>query len=415
MIQRGDYLAPYYFDEYRFNKPILTYWLVAGAYTVFGVSMWSGRIPFLLVAVATLWITWLISLELGASREAAFTAVLLLSASTMFSGFARIAMTDPLLTFFMTLSLWAYLKMLHNPSAALQWSMAGALFCSLAFVSKGPAAFYITAALVVYIVYAKRGTWLRWIWLSINPLTILILCLVVLPWYVYVRTGYPDVLARNIAHESGAASFSVGASLVRLAFYCGVLIVFALPFSIGALVELRNKPCRRLRGYGLLSAFIVITVLIFSLFIAGKKERYLCVLFPSLSILMAHVFSGKYLRRWAIIAIVVFFLHALVYVSYPIFSHEALRELVYWKQNNIAGQMGLDLDRMRYGWSRLYAGDKGIADKASARYILTSEERKEHYPGWPVLRQARRQKSHRFKNGRFQMEWKTYYLLERPG
>src|SRR6476660_10464995 len=36
MIERGDYVGPTFNYEPRFNKPVLSYWIVAGFYNVFG-------------------------------------------------------------------------------------------------------------------------------------------------------------------------------------------------------------------------------------------------------------------------------------------------------------------------------------------------------------------------------------------
>ncbi len=39
MIERGDYIAPTFNYQPRFNKPVLSYWIVAGFYKLFGVSV----------------------------------------------------------------------------------------------------------------------------------------------------------------------------------------------------------------------------------------------------------------------------------------------------------------------------------------------------------------------------------------
>src|SRR5215212_7852035 len=52
MIERGDYIGPTFNYEPRFNKPVLSYWIVAAFYKVFGVSVIVQRIPIALGAVA---------------------------------------------------------------------------------------------------------------------------------------------------------------------------------------------------------------------------------------------------------------------------------------------------------------------------------------------------------------------------
>ena len=43
MIERGDYVSPTFNYEPRLNKPVLSYWIVAGFYRLFGVSVGVQR------------------------------------------------------------------------------------------------------------------------------------------------------------------------------------------------------------------------------------------------------------------------------------------------------------------------------------------------------------------------------------
>ena len=45
MMERGDYINPTFNYEPRINKPVLSYWIVAGFYHLFGVSPAVQRIP----------------------------------------------------------------------------------------------------------------------------------------------------------------------------------------------------------------------------------------------------------------------------------------------------------------------------------------------------------------------------------
>ena len=51
MIERGDYIFPTFNYEPRLNKPVLSYWIVAGFYKVFGVSVGVQRVPIALGAM----------------------------------------------------------------------------------------------------------------------------------------------------------------------------------------------------------------------------------------------------------------------------------------------------------------------------------------------------------------------------
>ena len=48
MMERGDYISPTFNYQPRLNKPVLSYWIVAGFYKVFGVSVGVQRMPIAL-------------------------------------------------------------------------------------------------------------------------------------------------------------------------------------------------------------------------------------------------------------------------------------------------------------------------------------------------------------------------------
>ncbi|WP_013322206.1 ArnT family glycosyltransferase [Gloeothece verrucosa] len=52
MVVTGDWITPYWNGETRFDKPPLTYWLIAIAFKLFGINEWAARIPSALMAMA---------------------------------------------------------------------------------------------------------------------------------------------------------------------------------------------------------------------------------------------------------------------------------------------------------------------------------------------------------------------------
>lgn len=51
MIQRHEWIVPYFNQEYRFDKPILIYWMMRASYAVFGVNEFSARLPSVASAI----------------------------------------------------------------------------------------------------------------------------------------------------------------------------------------------------------------------------------------------------------------------------------------------------------------------------------------------------------------------------
>src|SRR5215475_15870803 len=53
MIQRADYIVPYFNNQLRLDKPPLTYWAQVVSYRIFGESDFSARFPSAIAAALT--------------------------------------------------------------------------------------------------------------------------------------------------------------------------------------------------------------------------------------------------------------------------------------------------------------------------------------------------------------------------
>src|SRR5436309_4052760 len=53
MIERGDYIVPYFNNQYRFDKPPLTYWFQVPSYRMFGQNDFAARFPTAIAASLT--------------------------------------------------------------------------------------------------------------------------------------------------------------------------------------------------------------------------------------------------------------------------------------------------------------------------------------------------------------------------
>ena len=53
MLQRGDYVVPWFNDAWRFDKPVLIYWCQMASYRVLGENDFAARLPSVLFTTAT--------------------------------------------------------------------------------------------------------------------------------------------------------------------------------------------------------------------------------------------------------------------------------------------------------------------------------------------------------------------------
>src|SRR3712207_596594 len=76
MMERGDYVFPTFNYEPRVNKPVLSYWIVAGFYKAFGISVWSERLAIALGGTGLVGIGFVLGFASMSRRDAAWLAAL---------------------------------------------------------------------------------------------------------------------------------------------------------------------------------------------------------------------------------------------------------------------------------------------------------------------------------------------------
>lgn len=107
MLERGDWIVPTFNGQLRTDKPILLYWLMLSAYSLFGVCEFAARLPSAVLSLGTVVLTYDIGRRLAGER-AGFWSGLVLIGSLLFGVAARAATPDGTLLFCTTLAFWAF-------------------------------------------------------------------------------------------------------------------------------------------------------------------------------------------------------------------------------------------------------------------------------------------------------------------
>ena len=76
MVLTGDYVNPSFNGQPRFNKPVLSYWVVAGFYKIFGVSVAAERLAIACGALMLIAATYVIGRTI-ANRDTGLLAALI--------------------------------------------------------------------------------------------------------------------------------------------------------------------------------------------------------------------------------------------------------------------------------------------------------------------------------------------------
>jgi 4-amino-4-deoxy-L-arabinose transferase-like glycosyltransferase len=304
MFESGDRMTPTFNGELRVAKPVLLYWLMDQSYRLFGVNEFAARFPSALFGVALILIHYLFLLHQRDQTIALFGALMLLL-NLEILGLGRMALTDSVLVFFTTTSLYGLWLGLHGEGGMRRWIWAFYIGMALATLTKGPVGFalpLIVAAL--YLTWTRR--W-RDYWQNGVPLAgLLLFILLAAPWYAAMFLIHGD------AYASGAKANTIGRFLSPMEghkgtifFYLPVLLLGFFPWSALLPVPLYRTlkdwyQLRRARTHpdptgmselDLFASLWVVGVFVFFTASSTRLPHYIGPLFPAAALLTASYWS----------------------------------------------------------------------------------------------------------------------------
>jgi 4-amino-4-deoxy-L-arabinose transferase-like glycosyltransferase len=306
MVERGDDLVPYYRGEPFFDKPILTYWLIAHAFRALGFSAEAGRVVSVLAAFGAIasgaWLGWRL---LGAAS--ALAGSLVLTTTVAFIGFGRVAMSDMLLALWSTMAVAFAVEAVRAPAAWWPLPAVGAAL-GLGFATKGPIALALPGIALLLLLawhWPPRGVFRAGRIAAAGAL----FGVIGLAWFVavYLRLGAEPLeyffLHENLERFAGS-TYDAGHGP---SFYVLTFLAQAAPWSL--FVPLAAWAFfwrwRHLPGASearLLLAWVAIAFLPLSAS-RGKVDYYLLPLYPPAAMAVGHLFAavpwGALERAWA--------------------------------------------------------------------------------------------------------------------
>lgn len=295
-FRTGTWLVPRLYDLAQFNKPPLVYWACSLAYSVCGVNEWAARLPAALAALGTLLLTFSIARRLYGEREA-IAATLVLLTAPMFFTMAHIIDPNMMLTFWITLSMWAAIAWFQDGKKFHQWIFYLAL--GVAFLAKGPPAFgVIGLALLGHRYLPGRDGKL---WRNIlNVPALLIAIAIALSWFVAVSMKHPELWKLFLGRELvGRFASDLHGRSQPPWFFLPLLPGGFLPwlplFFVAMFAAVKSfKTDARIR---LLLIWVVLPFVMFSLS-KSKLPAYILPLFPPCAILMGAEAVRQSQARW---------------------------------------------------------------------------------------------------------------------
>ena len=141
MLERGDWVVPTFNGQYRFDKPPLTYWLMAVGYGVFGVGEFGARAHAILATLAvTLGLFWFGCRLYG--RAAGFAAAFAWATCLQVFLHGRLALADmPMVAAVLAVHVALWQRLTRPPGGRYdRWFWTLWLGLAFGFLAKGPIA-----------------------------------------------------------------------------------------------------------------------------------------------------------------------------------------------------------------------------------------------------------------------------------
>jgi 4-amino-4-deoxy-L-arabinose transferase-like glycosyltransferase len=316
MLQRGDFVSPTFNYLPRLNKPVLSYWIVAAFYKVFGVSVGVQRLPIALAALTMILAALLLARAAG-HLEAGLWAATGLAVAPRLVMFGRRIFIDIYISMFMAMTLTFFALAERYPERRRLFLLLMYVCVGLGVLTKGPVAAVLPA--LVFGMYLLVHRELRRTTEMMIPLGLVIVLAIVVPWYaaLYYRYGWTYITSFIVGENIARYTEGLGVEQRRgLSFYLPVVFSDSFPWSLclfGAaalwLVDRRNR--RRLKmpvELGLKTPFTVpedravriqtllwlwiLVIVIFFTFSAAKQDLYIFPIVPAVAAL-----AGLFIAR----------------------------------------------------------------------------------------------------------------------
>jgi len=325
MIQRADYVVPYFNNQVRLDKPPLAYWAQVASYRIFGENDFSARFPSAIAAALTALVIVAWGYRIGAAPVGWWAAIIFtLSLQTFVH--AKAAVADMWLVLFMTLAHWAGYELIcrrqtsnsdksradaPRPTSNIQrrWWWIFYLSLALGFLAKGPIAWIPLLTIGAAIIrtrdwqVGRNFKFLRGILLMLAVVALWGIPALIQTHGEFFAIGIGrHVIGRSLATMEGHGASSFGVYLLLLPFYFVTVFVSFFPWSIKLPWLIRQLWRQKKTGIAdstysgneidnYLPTGVAIIFVIFTL-VSTKLPHYTLPAFPLLALLLARHWRG---------------------------------------------------------------------------------------------------------------------------
>ncbi len=327
MYESGDWITPNLAGIHWFEKPALTYWLIAASYKIFGVSEFSSRLPVALFSSLGVFVLFWFGRYFHSNRFGYLSAVCLVT-SGIWIGFSRAATFDLPLSVALEIALLAFFLWFQKGKDSFWYLCCFAI--GLAMLAKGLVGIVLPGAIAGLFLLLTRNLGL----LLKRPKLLLVGVIVFLAtsatWYapMLVRHGQEFVQEFFIQHHFQRFLTNKYHHPQPFYFFTLVAILGCFPWSLYLLCQAVStlKKWRELisnaENYFTLFLWVWIIVIVgfFSLS-TSKLTGYILPVFPAIALLIGEKLAAWWVKpprtlwRWFNLITALIFLVAGIFVS----------------------------------------------------------------------------------------------------
>lgn len=295
MAQQGDWLVPRLNGLPFLHKPPLYFWLEAAAIRIFGAHLLVDR--WVSIAAGTVicgCVYWLLR-SFADTRQATWSVAVLALSPLFFAG-AQFANLDMLVAALITVTLTLAVLAARSEKRARGYWIGAYAAAGFAVLAKGLIGIVLPGA--IYVLWALWSGRRDWILKAISIPGLILLVLIVLPWFLMVESKIPGFIRYFVVYHHFRRFTEAGFNnQVGVWFYPALLLLAALPYLL-PLYEQRRRPRATkpdLQSLQRLAIAWFAVVLIFFSLPKSKLAGYIFPILPAFAILVGPYVAAS---RW---------------------------------------------------------------------------------------------------------------------
>ncbi|MCR5833478.1 MAG: glycosyltransferase family 39 protein [Selenomonadaceae bacterium] len=328
MLSVGDWLSPRIYGDFWFDKPIMFYWELLVAYTIFGINEFASRFFPAFFATVGLFITYFFGTKLY-NNKIGFAAALMLATTLEYWYLSHAIITDMTLMVAFSITLISFFFGYREGKPNLY--MISFAASGVAVLTKGPIGFFLPG-LIILIFLLWQGD-LKHLLKLFHPKNFLILLAIVSLWYLPMIFLHGQNFVDNFlgVHNFLRATVSEYPKTDVWYYYTLISVVGFLPWSLPLIPAAVMKLFHRvelfieeghLPTFDMHEKFLIVWALTVVIFFQMCATKYVTYTLPAM--MPAAIFIARYfVNRWKIfiraaIGAVIIFPLLLIFVALPL-------------------------------------------------------------------------------------------------